>query len=190
MNSIIIDYDNSSYKNLYPAKDVRAFLNKVLKDVNLNNVEFSVSFVTEEHIHKLNKDYRDIDRSTDILSFAVEDDTDVDFILPGEEKRNLGDMLICPEVMNANAEYFNVSESEELKRLLIHGVLHLSGENHNTNDATEPMLIHQEEILKRLNFWLRLKSVSNIVGNVTDIVGIYFSNRINYSNYNVVFRLF
>lgn len=154
MNSIIINYDNNSYKKEYPAKDIRSYLKKVLSAVGLNNVEFSVSFITEDHIHELNKEYRDIDRSTDILSFAVEDKEDgFEFVLPREAvKRNIGDMLICPEVLKSNAEYFKVSENEELRRLLIHGVLHLSGENHSTNDSTEPMLIHQELILKQLDF--------------------------------------
>jgi len=152
MNSITIEYDNENYKKEYPSKEIRAFLCKVLKEVGLNNVEFSVSFISEDHIHNLNLQYRNIDRSTDILSFAVEDgEDDFNFIVSPEAKRNIGDMLICPEVLKSNAQYFNVKEDEELKRLLIHGVLHLSGENHETNDATEPMLIHQEIILKKLN---------------------------------------
>ena len=59
-------------------------------------------------------------------------------------------MLICPEVLKRNAETFKVSENEELRRLLIHGVLHLSGDNHQTNDPSEPMLIKQEKILAKL----------------------------------------
>lgn len=156
MNSITIEYDNAQYKKEYPSKSVKSYLNKVLSTIGLKNVEFSVSFITENHIHALNKEYRNIDRSTDILSFAVEDDADeVAFIVSPEAKRNIGDMLICPEVLKENAKYFNVDENEELRRLLIHGVLHLSGENHCTNDASEPMLIHQEQILQLIK-WSKL----------------------------------
>ena len=62
----------------------------------------------------------------------------------------LGDILICPQVLSRNAASFGVTENEELRRLLIHGVLHLSGDNHSTNDPSEPMLIRQEAVLKKL----------------------------------------
>ena len=150
MNTIDISYDNDSYKALAPRKTVFEFLNRVLSELSLSNVEFSVSFIDEAHMHRMNKDFRDIDDSTDILSFAAEDDDGFGFISAGRRKRVLGDILICPEVLRRNAQAFGVSENEELRRLLIHGVLHLSGENHQTNDPSEPMLMKQEEILKRL----------------------------------------
>ena len=149
-NIIDVYYDSDEYQKLAPEEFVLSYLEKVLKAVGLSGVEFSVTFANEDHIHELNKQYRDIDDSTDILSFAAEDqdEEETPFFVGPEEARVLGDMIICPEVMASNAKTFGVDEAEELRRLLIHGVLHLSGENHSTNDATEPMLIHQEEILK------------------------------------------
>ena len=151
MNTIDISYDNDSYKALAPKKAVLEYLNKVLSELSLSNVEFSVSFIDEQHMHQMNKEFRDIDDSTDILSFAAEDDDGFGFVSAGRRKRVLGDMVICPEVLRRNAQSFNVSENEELRRLLIHGVLHLSGDNHQTNDPSEPMLIKQEEILSKLS---------------------------------------
>ena len=150
MNTIDISYDNDSYKTLAPKKEVLAYLNRVLSELSLSNVEFSVSFVDERNMRNLNRRFRDINDSTDILSFASEDDDGFGFISAGRRKRVLGDMLICPEVLKRNAERFKVSENEELRRLLIHGVLHLSGDNHQTNDPSEPMLIKQEKILAKL----------------------------------------
>lgn len=150
MNTIDISYDNNSYKALAPRKNVVDYLNHVLAELGLSDVEFSVSFIEEEHMRQLNMEFRSINDSTDILSFAAEDDDGFGFVTAGTRKRVLGDMLICPEVLKRNAMSFNVSEKEELKRLLIHGVLHLSGENHQTNDPSEPMLIKQEEILGKL----------------------------------------
>ena len=151
MNTIDISYDKDSYKVLAPRKAVLDYLNKVLSELSLSNVEFSVSFIDEDEMHRMNKEFRDIDDSTDILSFAAEDEEDgFTFISAGRRKRVLGDILICPEVLARNAAAFNVPEEEELRRLLIHGVLHLSGENHGTNDPTEPMLVHQEKILSKL----------------------------------------
>ena len=150
MNTIDISYDDNSYKALAPRKTVVDYLNLVLAELDLSDVEFSVSFIDEDHMNQLNMEFRGIDDSTDILSFAAEDDDGFGFITAGTRKRVLGDMLICPEVLKRNALGFNVSETEELRRLLIHGVLHLSGENHQTNDPSEPMLMKQEEILRKL----------------------------------------
>ena len=150
MNTIDISYDNDAYKTLAPKKEVLVYLNRVLSELSLTNVEFSVSFVDERNMRNLNRRFRDINDSTDILSFAAEDDDGFGFISAGRRKRVLGDMLICPEVLKRNAERFKVSENEELRRLLIHGVLHLSGDNHQTNDPSEPMLIKQEKILAKL----------------------------------------
>lgn len=150
MNTIDVSYDKESYKELAPKKYVLEYLNKVLSEIKLSNVEFSVSFINEVNMKRMNRKFRDIDDSTDILSFAAEDDDGFGFISAGRRKRVLGDMLICPEVLKRNAQTFKVSENEELRRLLIHGVLHLSGENHQTNDPSEPMLIKQEKILSKL----------------------------------------
>ena len=150
MNTIDISYDNDAYKTLAPKKEVLAYLNKVLTELKLSNVEFSVTFVDERNMRNMNRKFRAINDSTDILSFAAEDDDGFGFISAGRRKRVLGDMLICPEVLKRNAETFKVSENEELRRLLIHGVLHLSGDNHQTNDPSEPMLIKQEKILSKL----------------------------------------
>ena len=150
MNTIDISYNNDAYKTLAPKKEVLAYLNKVLTELKLSNVEFSVTFVDERNMRNMNRKFRAINDSTDILSFAAEDDDGFGFISAGRRKRVLGDMLICPEVLKRNAETFKVSENEELRRLLIHGVLHLSGDNHQTNDPSEPMLIKQEKILAKL----------------------------------------
>jgi len=151
MNTIDISYESAAYRTFAPPKYVRQYLEKVLQAIGLSNVEFSVSFITEDNMHEMNKSFRGIDDSTDILSFAAEDEEEgFTFISAGRRKRVLGDMVICPEVLKRNAERFGVSDNEELRRLLIHGVLHLSGDNHQTNDMTEPMLIRQEKILSDL----------------------------------------
>ena len=70
-----------------------------------------------------------------------------------EEEKELGDVFISLDSMRRNAESFGVDEDEELKRLLVHGILHLEGYDHSSNDfASEPMLIRQEKIMKELGF--------------------------------------
>ena len=149
MNTIDVSYSDASFRKAAPKKFVLGYLDKILSATELDNVEFSVSFVGEEEMHGMNLQYRGIDDSTDILSFAAQDEVEdgFSFISAGKKRRVLGDMVICLPVMNRNAASFGVTEHEELCRLLIHGVLHLSGENHETNDPSEPMLKKQENIL-------------------------------------------
>lgn len=152
MNNIDLFYDNDSYRKLAPKKAVLDYIGHILDSLDLQEVEFSVSFIVEENMQFLNKAYRNIDSSTDILSFAEEDTTGDGFqFISAGRRRMLGDILICPEVLARNAEAFGVSVNEELSRLLIHGILHLSGEDHETSDfATEPMLQKQEKILQEI----------------------------------------
>lgn len=111
--------------------------------------DFSLHFVSDEEIQVMNNDYRSIDSPTDILTFAINDGDD--FPILEEEEIDLGDVFISLDSMLRNAEEFKVSEDEELSRLLLHGLLHLRGMDHSTNDFTkEPMLIEQERILKEV----------------------------------------
>ena len=113
--------------------------------------EFSLHFVSDDEIRALNRDYRGKDEPTDILTFALSDGEAFP-TFEGEE-RELGDIFISLESMRRNAAAFSVPEDEELKRLLIHGTLHLLGFDHATNDfASEPMLIRQEEMMRSLGF--------------------------------------
>ncbi len=99
-------------------------------------------------MRSLNSQYRGKDESTDVLSFelgeTVEDED-------GSERWAAGDIAISLETLKKNAEYFSVSEDEELRRLVIHGILHLSGMDHEDNDAARPMLALQERILADLS---------------------------------------
>ena len=111
--------------------------------------DFSLHFISDDEIRKLNNEYRGKDEPTDVLTFRILDGEEFPSF-PGEE-RELGDIFISPESMRRNAEAFSVSEDEELFRLLLHGILHLQGYDHSTNDfSSEPMLIRQEEIMKEL----------------------------------------
>lgn len=130
--------------------DVTAAVERILSYLGEDG-DFSIHFVSDEEIRALNRSYRDKDEATDILTFALSDG-DAFPEIEGEEKE-LGDIFISLESMHRNAEAFSVSDDEELHRLLIHGVLHLLGYDHATNDfSTEPMLIKQEGMMKELGF--------------------------------------
>ena len=122
------------------------FAMKVLNKINRDNWELSILLCTDRKIKELNSQYRNKDETTDILSFSLNETIqkgDTTVYLPG-------DIVISLETLKENAEYFQISLDEELRRLIIHGILHLDGMDHQTLSPDEPMLILQEKILERL----------------------------------------
>ena len=113
--------------------------------------DFSVTFVSDEEIQALNREYRNIDSATDILTFRLADGDDDFPVFDEEENTELGDIFISLDSCKRNAEEFGVDWKDELRRLLLHGLMHLLGWDHSTNDfSTEPMLIEQEKILSQI----------------------------------------
>lgn len=109
----------------------------------LDDVIFNVIFVDNETIKNINKEYRAIDRETDVISFALEDDKDITF----EFGRLLGDIYISVPKMKEQAKEYGHSEKREMAFLTIHGLLHLLGYDHMTKEDEEVMFKEQELIL-------------------------------------------
>ncbi|MDR0629787.1 MAG: rRNA maturation RNase YbeY [Treponema sp.] len=125
---------------------VERFMLRVLKELKRNHWDLSVLFCGDAYIRSLNARFRHKDEATDVLSFTLGET-----IEEGGERRYVpGDIIISLETLGENARYFQVSEDEELRRLLIHGTLHLDGWDHGTNGADEPMLQVQERLLTAL----------------------------------------
>ena len=108
---------------------------------------FTIIFVTKEEIHELNKQYRGVDRVTDVISFALEDAHDVSLT----DVRVLGDIYICIDRMKEQAVEYSHSETRELSFLTVHGLLHLLGYDHQTKEDEEIMFGLQRKILSDLN---------------------------------------
>lgn len=146
-NSIFISYDNEE-PPLNFCMDQGAlvtFLDCLLGKRGHNNWELSIFFTNDAHIRNLNRTYRNVDMPTDVLSFEM---GEVYIDNAGCERFSAGDIVLNLDSIQANAKTFCVSLNEELKRVLIHSVLHLEGMDHKSNDDAEPMLVLQEEILK------------------------------------------
>ncbi len=110
--------------------------------------EIDISFVTRDIMKDLNSTYRGKDDSTDILSFATFDDED-GFPSP-ESDSYLGELIISAADVLDNCSYFSVDPDNELIRILVHGLLHLKGYDHETSEETEPMLVLQEQIVVQI----------------------------------------
>ena len=116
------------------------------------NTEMSVTLMDNKHIPEINKKYRGIDKPTDVISFAMEEDGDEDdIILPSdmefEMPKNLGDLMISMEKVAEQAEYLGHSQDRELGFLTVHGFLHLNGYDHMKAEDEKEMFSLQDEIL-------------------------------------------
>lgn len=113
----------------------------VLKHLHQSTGELSILLTDDPLMRELNNTYRGTDEPTDVLSFSSDDPT-------GEL---LGDIVIDVPYVASQAEEFAVPFDEELRRVTIHGILHLLGLTHRTRDfQTEPMLLKQEQLLQEI----------------------------------------
>jgi probable rRNA maturation factor len=110
--------------------------------------EVSVSFVSDEEIHALNREYRGVDRPTDVLSFAL--DEGEAFPVGDAEERMLGDIVISVPRAVEQANEYGHSTIREIAFLLVHGFLHLCGYDHDDSESERVMFGLQEEILDTL----------------------------------------
>ncbi len=136
--------DNGLYKDYDYLNTV---LDHTLEHEKVNNAIFSIIFVEDEEIHKINKEYRGIDRVTDVISFAFEDSKDIEY----NDIRLLGDIYICIPQMKRQAEEYGHSEKRELSFLAVHGLLHLLGYDHMNEKDEKEMFGLQELILNETN---------------------------------------
>ena len=120
-------------------------VDNAIEKLKLKNVTFSIILTDDEEIKTLNRDYRNIDKVTDVISFAFNDNG----IIPGPINA-LGDIFISIPQMQRQAKEYAHSEKRELSFLVIHGLLHLLGYNHLNDDEEKIMFNLQKEILNEL----------------------------------------
>ena len=126
--------------------DLKKVIDKALESENVSNAIMNVIIIDNEKIHEINKEYRGIDRPTDVISFALEDDktfVNTDF-------RVLGDIYISIDKVHEQAKIYGHSERRELSFLTVHGVLHLLGYDHMKKEDEVVMFKKQDEILNSL----------------------------------------
>lgn len=143
MNSVEIINETKEYIDF---EDLKKVIDYALKYENVENAIMNVIIVDNEKIHKINRDYRGIDRPTDVISFALEDDktfVNIDY-------RILGDIYISIDKVYEQANAYNHSIRRELSFLTVHGILHLLGYDHMKEEDEKVMFGKQNEILNNL----------------------------------------
>lgn len=115
------------------------------------NFEVSVSFVTNEEIRELNRQYRNVDSETDVLSFPL-DDEDEDFSMDGDVVL-LGDIVLSTEKIIEQAKDFGHSLEREMLYLVAHSTLHLLGYDHMDDEDKSEMRQREKEVMKKLSIF-------------------------------------
>ena len=133
-------------------ENVEPFVQKAMGELKFDGEEISMLLCNDAYMQELNKTYRNIDSTTDVLSF----ENDEEYEDEEGKWKCVGDIVISLDTLPVNAEYFNESRNDELKRLIVHGLLHLNGMDHgeeHIEEGTAPaceMLVLQEKVLKNL----------------------------------------
>lgn len=125
--------------NLVADRGNKKFLKKIAKRIlveeNEKNLGLSIALVSQTAIKKINKKYRKKNKTTDVLSFFY---------------GNEGEIVICPEVVKKNAKKFGIPFKKELIRILIHGIMHLLGYDHEKNEKKAELMEEKQ------NYYLEL----------------------------------
>lgn len=133
--------------------------NKILKETEIKKIvlavllqqkrkgNISVHIVGDKRIREINKIYRAKDKVTDVISFAIEEGENIcDFL----DEKDLGDIFICANQIRLQAKENNISEKEEMIRMLVHGVLHILGYDHMQEVDAKKMFALQEKFVKKI----------------------------------------
>lgn len=126
-------------------KEINFDFEKIIKDVETldSNAEIALILVDIDEIHKINKEYRHKDYPTDVISFESYDE---------EDENYRGEIFLCVDKVYEQAKLYEHSNEREFAFLLVHGVLHLHGYDHMTEEDEKVMFAKQDEILNKLNY--------------------------------------
>lgn len=138
-----IEFFNEYGKEIEEMDIMKDFVNYCVEKLNLQEVAFNVIIINNDDIHEINKKYRNVDRATDVITFALEDDKQIETPLV----RVLGDVYISYDKVISQAKEYGHSKQRELCFLAVHGLLHLLGYDHMNEEDEKKMFKKQKELL-------------------------------------------
>ena len=138
---------NETKNKIAEEKTLKEYVKYLVKRLELEKCEFNIIITTNEKIHEINKEYRNIDRETDVISFALEDNMDVEY----QDFRLLGDIYISIDKCYEQAREYGHSRVREICFLATHGLLHLLGYDHMTKEDEKEMFDLQNKLLEEYN---------------------------------------
>lgn len=138
---------NDTHNEVLELDKLREYITYVVGKLKLEKCEFNIIIVDNKRIHEINKEYRGIDRETDVISFALEDNMDIQYT----DFRLLGDIYISIDKCYMQASEYGHSREREICFLATHGILHLLGYDHMEPDDEKEMFELQNKLLDGYN---------------------------------------
>ncbi len=148
-------FDGIDEKEEYK-KNILYVIEECFKEEKLGdlNLSISITLTIPENIRKLNKEYRNIDKETDVLSFPMFEKYEIDEIVTNKQKQlvkeTIGDIVISIEKVQEQAKEYGHSFERELSYMLVHGFYHLMGYDHIEEEDKKRMRPKEEKILDKL----------------------------------------
>ena len=139
-----IEYENERYEKDLPKNNLQDWISQVLTEVDREGFSVSLLFTDDERIKELNNNYRGKDMATDVLSFSQMEGEEFGF-----ENHFLGDIVIAVPYVTEQARRLGHSVFEEVRYLILHGILHLMGYDHNEDEDCEMSRL-EKNIYKKL----------------------------------------
>lgn len=163
MNKILIDLDDNLVDYIKEkcdrdiTDDIKVIVQTALEEKNIQDEEVSISIsaVDKEEIHRINKEYRNVDRPTDVLSFPIFSREEInEFSSLDDNKKvkaiELGDIIICIDVLQEHAIEYETGILREMLYMITHGVCHLLGYDHEILEEKIDMRKLEEKILNKI----------------------------------------
>ena len=143
-------------ENIEFEKTIETVINKCFEVENLIklNLYISITLTTPKEIRKINKEFRNIDKETDVLSFPMFEKNEIDAIVKegkNEIPETIGDIIISIDRVKEQAEEYGHSFERELAYMVVHGFYHLMGYDHMQEDEKVVMRAKEENVLNLLN---------------------------------------
>lgn len=149
----MITIHNKQRRISFDKQRMHGIVEKILELLNYEDFDIGVLITNNKNIREYNRTYRNKDKATDILSFSYHPE-----LQPGkrikvktEEDKNLGDLVLSLEYIQKSAQELDVPFNDRLTTLLIHGILHLLGYDHETDAQWRSMRAKEAFIAKKLN---------------------------------------
>lgn len=155
----------TDYEDAEKLKEYNSFLDKysgkiekivnealVLNEIKLSNIYLGIGVVTKSTIHNINKEHRNVDRETDVLSFPMFEKGELNKLneIPEEEEISIGDIVLCMDVIEKQAIEYGTGFDREMLYMITHGICHLLGYDHIEEDDKADMRKMEEKILLKI----------------------------------------
>lgn len=151
---MIIYFDEDNMPSKWTEETMLKALKLAISGENMDesiNYSVSVSFVDLDEIHRLNREYRNVDKETDVLSFPSYSEEEIESLdVNGEEELGLGDVVICMDKAKAQAEEYGHPFERELIYLFVHSIFHLLGYDHESDEEKAEMRAKEERVMEGL----------------------------------------